>query len=486
MENRSYQDEFEQFLQDEVKQHRMYPSDHIWKNIRTDLHGYKAWPALTFISLFIITALTISTLLSSPPRQQPVIKSEPAMVAEASVVAASPIAAVTTRDHNYFEKIAGERITAETFAITENASPEMIDQPLAVNTLPAVSLQTELQTVATQHKSLPAALPAIQEQQPISNVVIATDNSLAPAQTVAIETPPQESVAADEKTAETTIIPADQKKADTHATADEFLKEFGYVANVTPRRNPRFGFQFYITPSTSYRRLSDEKVKEVIQPAVAAASSQNTPLSTSFGTDVNSVVRHKPAMGFEVGFAVLYNMSPRFKFKTGLQLNVRQYYIETFQSLTNDLATLSLINYRGVETINFYSQYNNNTGYRQTQLENQVYQVSVPVGIQWEAIQGKHFGINTEASVQPTMTLNNNTYLLSTDYKHYRNGGDFIRKWNINTSVGLNITYKVGSTAWQIGPQIRYQHLPSYSNAYPVKEYLMDYGVRFGFTKQIR
>ena len=56
MDNKEYLDEFEQFLQEEVKQHRMYPSDHIWKNIRVQMHGYKAWPALTFISLFIITA----------------------------------------------------------------------------------------------------------------------------------------------------------------------------------------------------------------------------------------------------------------------------------------------------------------------------------------------------------------------------------------------------------------------------------------------
>jgi len=178
-------------------------------------------------------------------------------------------------------------------------------------------------------------------------------------------------------------------------------------------------------------------------------------------------------------------MTPRLKFKTGLQLNVRQYYIETFQS-TNDLSSLSLINYGGVETISFYSPYNNNTGYRKTQLDNRIYQLSVPLGIQWDMIQGKHIGITTEASVQPTLTLNNNTYLLSADYKHYTGGSDFIRKWNVNTSVGMNLTYKHGASSWQIGPQIRYQHLPTYSNSYPIKEYLIDYGVRIGFTRQIK
>ncbi|MDD2792308.1 MAG: hypothetical protein PHD73_03960, partial [Sediminibacterium sp.] len=67
MDFRNYQDnEFEHFLQDEMNQHRMFPSDKVWKNIRTELHGYPAWPALTFISLLIISTLTVSTLLMAP------------------------------------------------------------------------------------------------------------------------------------------------------------------------------------------------------------------------------------------------------------------------------------------------------------------------------------------------------------------------------------------------------------------------------------
>ena len=191
-------------------------------------------------------------------------------------------------------------------------------------------------------------------------------------------------------------------------------------------------------------------------------------------------------MGFELGFALLYNISNKLKFKTGVQLNVRQYYIETFQSLTNDLTSLSLINYRGIETVSFYSPYNNNTGYRKTQLDNKVYQLSIPIGIQWDAIQGKYFGINAEASVQPTFTLNTNTYLLSTDYKHYTDGSEYMRKWNVNTSMGINFTYRSGASSWQIGPQIRYQHLPTYTNLYPIKEHLVDYGIRLGYTHQIK
>src|ERR1700749_4597987 len=107
MSNPFYQDEFEQFLQDEVKQHRMYPSDHIWKNIRTELHGYKAWPALTFISLFIITALTISTLLINHPASpvvytvKPVVAAKPATPAVVSAAVPTTIAVV---EKDYFQR----------------------------------------------------------------------------------------------------------------------------------------------------------------------------------------------------------------------------------------------------------------------------------------------------------------------------------------------------------------------------------------------
>ncbi|MFN5428801.1 MAG: hypothetical protein ACK5BO_12260, partial [Bacteroidota bacterium] len=76
MKKRQLQDDsFETFLQESVKGHRMYPSDQVWNQIRTDLHGNRSWPALTFISLFIISALVVATLLNnqSNHHQLPII-----------------------------------------------------------------------------------------------------------------------------------------------------------------------------------------------------------------------------------------------------------------------------------------------------------------------------------------------------------------------------------------------------------------------------
>ena len=59
----------EEFLQRETSQHRMYPSDHIWRNIHKELHGKKQWPALTITAVLMTTALCISTILNDYPSE---------------------------------------------------------------------------------------------------------------------------------------------------------------------------------------------------------------------------------------------------------------------------------------------------------------------------------------------------------------------------------------------------------------------------------
>lgn len=472
MENQNYQDEFEQFLHDEVKQHRMYPSERVWTNIRTELHGYRSWPALTFISLFIITALTLSTVLSTQQNfhPQPLTVPNVAKIEEQTIAAHQ---AASEKSRHYFSTLVPNHITSNTvdafdypdtdlFASNNSLSETVIALPKEGMQQQTIARTKQPNTLAINPIDVQPSVEVIQNQETRSSETIA--------QSSITETAPAKGLSLFHE---------------NDPTADTYLKDFQHNKTPKVQRSPvsKFGFQFYLTPSTSYRRLSDEKVRELIQPAVASLP-VNAPLNQP--SNVNEVVRHRPAVGMEVGFAVLYNITSRLKLKTGLQLNIRQYQIETFQSLTYDPATISLINFNGIENITRFSPYNNNVGYKETELENRVYQLAVPIGIQWEILKGKHLGVNAEATVQPTVNLNKNVYLLSTDYRHYAEGNDLVRKWNINTNVGLNLSYTSGKTSWQIGPQIRYQHLPTYSNKYPIKEYLMDYGMRIGLTRALQ
>jgi len=475
MDFKNYQDEdFEQLLQDEVKQHRMYPSDHIWGNIRTEIHGNQTWPALTFIALLIISGLTISTLLLSPSTEHFKITTPIASTIVKQV--SNSVNSVAAKENTvpYFGVIEPQTITQATFSNIEN--DQLVESSLAYNSL------SGSQELTVGLEKLPENLN--KEKSVLLNS-ISIENTKATVlfpsiiQTISVY---EESEKINEEINLLKVIPTEKKII----LEDEYLKNIvPYTISIPWKKVSKIGFQFYVTPSKSYRTLSDAEVKGVIQPnSVQNTSGQNIPLGLNYSATVNDIVRHSSAIGLEIGFAALYNISSRLKFKTGLQVNVRQYHIETFKTATRDLSTLSLINSTGIQTINLFSTYNNNAGYKSEQLNNQTYQVSIPVGIQWEVLKGNRVGLNAEASVQPTYSINNSTFLLSTDYKNYTDGNGLLRKWNINTSVGVNFSYKSGANLWQIGPQIRFQHLPSYNNEYPIKEHLLDYGIRLGITRQ--
>lgn len=479
MKNKYQQDEFEQFLQDEVKSHRMYPSDPVWNKIRTELHGNQSWPALTFISLFIISALTIFTLLNRTPNSHililPPVSQQIASSAESQ--AETDVLTPDEKNNHYLKSIAPEALTLATIAAIQPAIDynQVVIEPAIA---PRELLSTEKQVTLILRQSTPLALP-----------VNASQTTSATIQTPITSESILYDLSAD--TEDNTANPANElqkmanAKGNLQQSTDEYLTDFPFVGN-TPiqHKSSRIGFQVYATPSISFRQLTDYKLKEIIQTAASNSSSAaNLPLTSNLYSGVNEVVRHRPALGLEVGFSILYSLSKRFQLTTGLQMNLRRYEIETFETRTRDLASMSLVNNRGVETISFYSPYNNNAGYRATTLNNSMYQISAPVGIQWKVLDGKKWGLTAEASVQPTFTLQANTWLISSDYKHYTEGKDLLRKWNINTGAGINLTYQTRTATFSVGPQVRYQNLPTYSNLYPVRENLIDYGIRFSVTR---
>lgn len=475
MEYKNYQDEdFKQLLQDEVKHHRMYPSDHIWGNIRTEIHGNQTWPALTFIALLIISGLTVSTLLMSPSTEQFKITTPIASTIVKKVESAANSVATKENTVPYLGVIEPQNFTQETFSIFEN--DQIQESATVYNPLNGI------QELTVGLEKIPEIL--VKEKISLPNSI-----SLENTKAIALQPSNLQTITVNEETDKfidevnlLKVIPTDKKPI----LEEDYLKKIvPNTISIPWKKVSRVGFQFYVTPSKSYRTLSDAEVKDVIQPSsVQSANNQNIPLGLNYSATVNDIVRHSPAVGLEIGLAALYNISSRLKLKTGLQLNVRQYHIETFKTATRDISTIALINNSGIQTINLFSTYNNNAGYKSEQLNNQTYQVSIPIGIQWEVLKGNRVGLNAEASVQPTYSINNSTFLLSTDYKNYTDGNGLLRKWNINTSVGINFSYKSGANLWQIGPQVRFQHLPSYNDQYPIKEHLLDYGIRLGITRQ--
>jgi len=116
-------------------------------------------------------------------------------------------------------------------------------------------------------------------------------------------------------------------------------------------------------------------------------------------------------------------------------------------------------------------------------LNNEYLQISLPVGFEWSVLGNETLKWNIAANAQPVYNFANNVYLLSTDFKYYVQDPSLIRKWNINAGIETFVSYDMGSFKWQVGPQLRYQLMSSYKNAYPIKEYLVDFGFKIGVTK---
>jgi hypothetical protein len=76
-------------------------------------------------------------------------------------------------------------------------------------------------------------------------------------------------------------------------------------------------------------------------------------------------------------------------------------------------------------------------------------------------------------------------YLVSSDFKNYAQEQSLMRKFNVAAGAETFVSYNAGGIQLQVGPQIRYQLLSSYKN-YPIKEFIMDAGIKVGITKTLK
>ena len=134
MDNRFYDNEFEKYLKEEADSYRMYPSDRVWRNIQHEIHGYRRWPALTIIAVFIISALVVGTVLVKPHKEPVIISQTPVSkdLNQSSGKSPGSIPAKTKQEHQYlspdkiqqqsFEKVAQPNIKQEAYYLLAAAN----------------------------------------------------------------------------------------------------------------------------------------------------------------------------------------------------------------------------------------------------------------------------------------------------------------------------------------------------------------------------
>jgi hypothetical protein len=121
------------------------------------------------------------------------------------------------------------------------------------------------------------------------------------------------------------------------------------------RNGKKLSWEVFISPTISYRKLSENKA--FINSALANTNTYNYYTSVA---DINSLVTHKPDIGIQVGFNAGYPLSKSIKILAGLQFNVSKYDIRVSYS-TGDVATIALNTGGGANSVSTISNYRNNT-----------------------------------------------------------------------------------------------------------------------------
>lgn len=456
MEKEFHNEDFEKLLKDNANQYRMYPSEKVWKNIYATMHTRRKWYGITALVMLLITATLVTVFISnndsateaiagrknsqgSAIRQQQ-LTGKPAnsiadigrpnalMIAEGLKIAAgnntfSPVFEIT-------------RYTAPAFSdvYTENKTPHQF--------MPAPSLIISSWNAGVKNET------SIQKDIDLLNDKI--------------------TAAVPEDLRNTDAGTIQDVKKESEITRDVMALASNNVPVKTKKKSARLTAQLYFTPTISYRKLSENK-----------SYSSNQPYSFSQLTDVNNVVNHKPAMGFEFGFETRYSVNNRFTLKSGLQFNINRYDIRAYYHPT-EIATIALNSGFPRDSVAALSNYRNFSGYSPNWLENFYFQVALPVGAEIILSDNKKVQWGVAGTVQPTYVIGDRAYLISSDYKNYAKVPNLMRRWNLSTGFETFVTYSTGRIKWQVGPQVRYQHLSSFVSKYPVKENLFDVGLKVG------
>jgi len=479
MESNFNNRDFERFLKQNADQYRMFPSENVWKGIHGTLHTRRRWYGIGLALLLLTTGAVTWVMLNSgsSSRKNEMAANNPVVVPVKKIQKEQqPIVITPLKKKDTDEEI----LIASPGNHQRNlflANPVIEDQ---TNKLTELQKTNAVVPISNSPGSLPPTVASV--PSPVSKLNATGTNRIAvkaetPKHNVAVNVAP--AIINEEAISQPSLVPTKNNETDEVSTAaqkDIYPLSIESVINSykSSRKSKRLSWQVYFTPTVSYRELKENK------QFINAARSNLTSTSVVFSPDLNSIVTHKPDLGFQLGFTTGYPLSKKVTLTGGLQFNVSKYDIRAY-NYPGEVATIALSTASGAtSTVSTITNYRSAGGSRANWLRNLYVSASAPVGIELKLGGNKktYWGVN--GTVQPTYVLGNTAYVISTDYKNYAEIPSLTRRWNINTGFEAFAGFSVGKTDWRVGPQVRYQTMSSFKKEYPVKEYLFDFGLKMG------
>lgn len=498
MHDSNDRDDFEEYLKDQVSSHRMYPSDRVWQNIRGKVHTPKKWPALSVFTVLIISGLLIGTLLNKPapdaitpnfafslqsPQDERSSKANEQAKDNTQLANNYVVDQLTTRSINTVaEKIRIDNAIALQLAAIEDqikttgSNITVANMQQHVNTYSTPDASGSIKPVIIAENNI-TANGGINESSPsftFRNIDNYFFNVTSRLRSILKSDPLHTSAGGAafflSSKNDFNYDYLDLRVLPEHKDLLPSLKDLG-------KGSSRFDFRFYITPAVSYRRI-----KENNEPVKQSSSAS---LQSDLRIDPSVAINHSPALGYETGLGLGYKLNNKFTLTGGFQFNISQYKINAF-SYKDEPAAVVLDEGAYSSTVNTVSSLRSVSGTKPLTIKNRYFQLSMPVGIEWNILNRGRFSWGLGTGVQPTYTFDKQPLIISSNYKNYTDGSPYVRNWNVNANLETFLGYTTGSYRWQIGPQLRYQMLPSLVDKYPNKEYLLNYGVKIGVVKQLK
>jgi hypothetical protein len=454
MERNFYNEEFEGFLKDKADQHRLYPSEKIWKNIHRQLHPRREWPYIIGALLLLLLGIASKYYVDSDEY----VKG--ATVSANNITAPNEPAGATNNIASDNSITAGKKDNGPLSVISSRGINN--NETLSLSFAPGSRNEISPLVISAPAVQSTGLFAIEKRNMPFSDLIPLYSNKRINA--------------ADLNTGQPTSLPATINGMMQRQDADP-----ASAIVLSPDKKEKIEWQFYFTPTVSYRTLNGKATK-------APYSYNGVIYSTSpgFPQNVDDAVTHKPSIGMELGMAMLYNVNKKLRIKAGMQFNYSQYLINAYNYVPEIAPYGASRNGFRSDTINVISHYRNFNGFTQTWLRNERLMISLPVGAEWTVAGKGRVQFNVAATIQPTYNLTNRAYLVSTNLKNYAEEPSLYRKWNVNSALETFLTINTGTVKWSVGPQFRYQLLSSYKNNYPIKEYLFDAGFKVGVNKTLK
>ena len=461
MERQHNNGDFEKLLRDNANQYRMYPSEKVWNNIHSALHSRRRWYGISAAIMLLITSSIVSIIIyngnngrkGSPKtviaQSAPATFATPKSIQQKYTPALSKGSPKSSVPGNVAELVRHQ----QAFDFTDSKTQ-------------AITYENNVQD--TDERNLERFEISIPTSNQDSIVIPVYDNPNLLKYSNSIGTENFQPVFNLPENSDISETGLGQNKNKISETISALASQNADLPKA--KKHARVTAQFYFTPTVSYRKLTENK-------KVFNRNGLFVPI-----IDVNSMVKHKPAMGLEFGIEGKYHINDRLSILTGLQFNINRYDIRAY-SHTTEIATVALNSGNGFDsratTTNFRNNYG---GTDESWLENFYFQAATPVGLEYILSSNKNVQWGVSGTIQPTYVIGDRAYLISSDYKNYARFPDLMRRWNISSGVETFVAYSTGRIKWQVGPHVRYQHLSSFVSALTVKEKLFAVGLKVGAT----